>query len=123
MLRQKITGYHGMNLVADGAGDPAHPVVIMMHGSGQTRSSWSGTVALLTDLDYRVISLDLRGHGESDWAKDGNYAPETFAADLAAVVATLDEPPILMAAIAGIGIRNFSTGTVATICVKRLARG
>ena len=53
MLRQKFTGYHGMNLVADGAGDPAHPVVIMMYGSGQTRGSWSGTESLLTDLDCR----------------------------------------------------------------------
>ena len=101
LQREVFDGFNGMNLVADVTGDPAHPVVIMMHGGGQTRGSWSGTVSLLTDLDCRVISLDLRGHGESDWAKDGDYAPEAFAADLAAVVATLPLPPILMGASLG----------------------
>lgn len=45
---------------------------------------------------YRVVSLDLRGHGDSDKPADGyHYADQ--AADLAGVVAFLGEAPILVA--------------------------
>ncbi len=40
---------------------------------------------------YRVYNLDLRGHGESDWATDGNYHIEAFAADVRAVAAAMTE--------------------------------
>ena len=40
------------------------PAVALIHGLGLTRDTWSGYVELLA-LDYRVLSYDLYGHGES----------------------------------------------------------
>ena len=31
---------------------------------------------------YRAISLDLRGHGDSDWSPDGHYTLDKFEADV-----------------------------------------
>jgi pimeloyl-ACP methyl ester carboxylesterase len=39
---------------------------------------------------FRVIVPDQRGHGDSDWAPDGDYAPETQQADIHAFVEALD---------------------------------
>jgi len=37
----------------------------------------------------RVIVLDQRGHGDSDWAEDGDYSPETQQKDISSVVEQL----------------------------------
>jgi pimeloyl-ACP methyl ester carboxylesterase len=43
----------------------------------------------------------MRGHGESDWAPDGDYSFAAFVADLAAVVQQLGRPPVLVGASLG----------------------
>jgi pimeloyl-ACP methyl ester carboxylesterase len=72
-----------------------------MHGGGQTRHSWAGTWQLLVDRGWRALSLDLRGHGESDWAADGDYTFQAFADDVRLVAATMARPPILVGASLG----------------------
>ncbi len=42
-----------------------------------------------------------RGHGESQWAPDGDYSADTLAADLACVCASLRSPPALVGASLG----------------------
>jgi len=91
----------GVTLAADVGGDPAHPAVILMHGGGQTRGSWGKTARELARGGHHVISLDLRGHGESTWAPDGDYRLDAFAADLRRVIATLPRPPALVGASLG----------------------
>ena len=60
--------------------------VVLAHGGGQTRHSWGGTAAALAGGGHRVVSIDLRGHGDSTWATDGAYAMADYTADAAAVV-------------------------------------
>jgi pimeloyl-ACP methyl ester carboxylesterase len=43
----------------------------------------------------------LRGHGESDWAPEGRYAPADFVGDLEAVCEQLGQPPVLVGASLG----------------------
>jgi len=50
---------------------------------------------------YHVVSLDLRGHGDSDWSASGEYGLEHFAADLLGVIETLAVPPVLVGASLG----------------------
>ena len=50
---------------------------------------------------YRALTLDLRGHGESGWSPDGFYTMDLFAADIRAVIATLDRPPVIVGASLG----------------------
>jgi pimeloyl-ACP methyl ester carboxylesterase len=91
----------GLRLAADIGGRPGDPPVIMTHGGGQTRAAWGKAARALAAHGYYVISLDLRGHGESDWATDGDYSLEALAADVRAVGARLGQPPSLVGASLG----------------------
>lgn len=92
---------HGLTLAGDVGGPEDAPTVILMHGGGQTRHSWAGTMDRLVTQGYRVVNLDARGHGESDWAPDGNYRPSEQALDLKAVLATVGRPVALVGASMG----------------------
>jgi pimeloyl-ACP methyl ester carboxylesterase len=82
MERIVFTGAAGQ-LVGDrwGAGGDRGPV-LMLHGGGQTRHSWDRSARSLAAAGWDVITLDARGHGESDWAPDGDYSVEGLVADL-----------------------------------------
>ncbi len=91
----------GISLAADVGGPVDGPTVVLLHGGGQTRHSWSGTWKILIDAGWRAWSLDLRGHGDSDWAPDGAYGIDDFAGDVAAVARDLPHPPVLVGASLG----------------------
>ena len=97
-----FAGADGVTLRADARGDPSAPAVLFLHGGGQTRHAWGGTAAALAADGRHAICLDLRGHGESDWATgDACYRLERFAADLRAVQEQLDTLPALVGASLG----------------------
>ncbi len=50
---------------------------------------------------WRTVSLDLRGHGESEWAANGDYSFTAFCADCIAVADQLGQPPVLVGASLG----------------------
>lgn len=90
-----------VNLAADVTGPVAGPTILFLHGSGQTRQSWGSALAQASERGYRAISLDLRGHGDSDWSADGEYSLDRFAADLRQVIVQLEREPILVGASLG----------------------
>ena len=94
-------GWAGIQLAADRRGDPQSPAVVFLHGGGQTRFSWGGTASVVAELGWQTITLDARGHGESDWAPTGDYRLSSFAHDVAAAVAALPSKPILVGASLG----------------------
>lgn len=75
----------GLLLTADVYGDPAAPAVVLLHGGGQTRHAWGGAAAALARAGYYGVSVDLRGHGDSDWSPDGSYGMTEFAGDVRAL--------------------------------------
>ena len=50
---------------------------------------------------WRAYSVDLRGHGDSAWASDGDYTLDAFAGDVLAISRALAEPPALVGASLG----------------------
>jgi pimeloyl-ACP methyl ester carboxylesterase len=64
-----------------GSGGDRGPV-LMLHGGGQTRHSWDRAAPSLAAEGWDVVTLDARGHGDSAWAPDGDYAVEALVADL-----------------------------------------
>ena len=90
--------------VAEGALRP-HGVVLLLHGGGQTRHSWSGTAQSIAAQGWTAVAVDARGHGDSDWASDGDYSIDALIADLAAVVSAVvpadGERPVLVGASMG----------------------
>ena len=93
---------HGLELAADAYGPDDGPPVLLFPGGGQTRHSWDGTARLLGNKGWRATTVDLRGHGDSDWAADGDYSLDAFAADVRDVArATGPCPPALVGASLG----------------------
>lgn len=75
----------GLEVVSRGAG----PALLLVHGFGGAKEDFSDQVDDLA-LDHQVITLDLRGHGESDGPEDeACYSLDRFAADLFNVVDAL----------------------------------
>ncbi|OYU36889.1 alpha/beta hydrolase [Novosphingobium sp. PASSN1] len=97
----RIVSRDQLALVADDTGPLDAPVVILLHGGGQTRHSWSGAAKALSRQGYRVINFDARGHGESGWSDAGAYALDDRVADLEAIVTQLDQPFALVGASLG----------------------
>ena len=97
----RLAGSSGLELAADVAGPSDGPTVVLLPGGGQTRHSWTGTWRVLAEAGWRVWSVDLRGHGDSDWAPDGDYTIDAFAGDVAALAAALPRPPVLVGASLG----------------------
>jgi pimeloyl-ACP methyl ester carboxylesterase len=75
----------GLELAADAYGPDDGPPVLLFPGGGQTRHSWGATARLLGDKGWRATTVDLRGHGDSDWAPDGDYSLDAFAGDVRTV--------------------------------------
>jgi pimeloyl-ACP methyl ester carboxylesterase len=94
-------GFEGLNLVADVRGDPRAWPVLFLHGGGQTRHAWGKTAENVASAGWRSLTLDLRGHGDSDWAANGDYSFTAFGADCIAVVDQLGCPPVLVGASLG----------------------
>src|SRR5262245_29433025 len=97
----RLSGFEGIPLVADAYGDRDSWPVLLMHGGGQTRHAWGNTAAALARAGWRAVSLDLRGHGDSGWAPNGDYSFSAFGADCIAVCDQLGRPPVLVGASLG----------------------
>lgn len=79
--RIDFVGVEGNRLAADLWGEGNGPLAVLLHGGGQTRYSWGGTAARLAAAGWRAITVDQRGHGDSDRSAAGNYSFAEFAAD------------------------------------------
>jgi len=105
------TGSGGVTIAGDSWGDPDGPLVVLLHGGGQTRHAWKGTGETLGRAGYHAVALDARGHGDSDWAPDGNYTQDAMVADLQAVLEALGDPrPVLVGASMGGGVSLVAIG-------------
>jgi pimeloyl-ACP methyl ester carboxylesterase len=99
--RLELAGSGGLRCAADAYGEEGAPPVLLLHGGGQTRHAWGGTARALARDGWRAIAVDLRGHGESEWAPDGDYRFDAFSADVCALSRALASPPALVGASLG----------------------
>src|SRR3546814_119192 len=91
----------GLELAADAFGDPSAPPVLFFHGGGQSRRSWRGSAARIAQAGYYALTFDLRGHGESGWATDGDYLLDAYARDIERLLYAFDQPVTLVGASRG----------------------
>jgi len=75
--------------------------VVFLHGGGQTRRSWSRAAAAVAKRGWQAVTIDLRGHGESDWSSEGDYRVVSFASDVQEVLGNLPPQPVLVGASLG----------------------
>jgi pimeloyl-ACP methyl ester carboxylesterase len=74
----------GVNLYYEVHGDG--PVILLTHGYSATSQMWQGQVAPLSK-GHKLVTWDMRGHGQSDYPADqGEYSEEKTVADMAALL-------------------------------------
>lgn len=56
---------------------------------------------MVADAGYRGITVDLRGHGDSTWADDGDYLLDAYARDIEHIIDGLERPAALVGASRG----------------------
>ncbi|MCY4579876.1 MAG: alpha/beta hydrolase [Chloroflexi bacterium] len=86
------------------------PVLLLFHGDMRTSRSWDAVSRRLAG-DYRVIALDARGHGDSDWTPRGYRFAERVN-DLAAFCEALELRQV-------IGVAHSTGGVVMALCAQR----
>ncbi len=77
-------------------GRDSDPSVLLVHGSGGHAHWWDPLVPALV-RGRRLIALDSRGHGESDWPEEPDYRIESQTEDLLAVLDALAPEPLPIA--------------------------
>ena len=78
------------------------PLVVCVPGMGELRQSYRLLVPLLVEQGCRVVTMDIRGHGDSD-ASFTSYDDVALAGDLLALIETLGEPVFLVGNSMGAG--------------------
>jgi pimeloyl-ACP methyl ester carboxylesterase len=85
MALREVTSKDGTTLAYRVTGPVGARPVLLLHGWSANLTCW-GEVAGALAQRYRVIALDLRGHGYSDAPESGYDDPANWAADIAAVL-------------------------------------
>ena len=62
-------------------GDESAPAILMLHGFGVSGHMFDEFAERMQDR-FHLISVDQRGHGDSDWSDEGDYSREAFVRDL-----------------------------------------
>ncbi|HEY1027577.1 MAG TPA: alpha/beta hydrolase [Pseudomonas sp.] len=82
--------------------------LLLIHGLGSSTRDWEYQTPVLSQ-HYRVIALDVRGHGRSDKPHD-TYRIADFADDVIALIEHLQLPPVHLVGISMGGMIGFQLG-------------
>ena len=123
MQASQVSAPDGLNLAVQEWGNPHGPEILFIHGFNQSLLSWQRQFedpALAAE--FRIVALDLRGHGASDKpVEKKRYAHARWGDDIAAVIKAkgLRRPVLSGWSFGGQVIcdyvRDFGTDTVAGI--------
>ncbi|MBC7801094.1 MAG: alpha/beta hydrolase [Gemmatimonadaceae bacterium] len=101
----------GLRLSVRSYGDPVRPELVLIHGLGQSRLSWDLQTSSTLAQQFRIVTYDLRGHGDSDKPDAVSaYADGTrWADDLRAVIqaAGLRRPTLVGWSLGGLVIGHY----------------
>lgn len=97
-----------------GEGEP----LVLIHGLGACGLDWAPQTAFFCER-YRVITIDLRGHGRSSRPRTG-YSIERFAKDTAAVLQALETGPVHLVGISLGGMVTFQLAVDAPHLVRSM---
>ena len=96
MQHHTITGGGGTRLHLVETGDPRGPAILFLHGMSQSWLTWDRQLRSELARRYRLVAMDLRGHGASERPRDGYDDSKLWAADVDAAIRELDlDRPIL----------------------------
>ena len=120
MKSHGITGGGSVQLHVLETGNPLARPILFIHGFSQCSLSWHRQLVSDLAVDFRLVAIDLRGHGRSDKPRGAYSDSKLWADDLNAVINTLRlENPLLCCWSYGLTlldyIRHYGTDSIAAI--------
>ena len=88
-MTAKMMTANGIQQCYEITGPEGAPWVTLAHGSGDNRNSWWLQVPALAET-YRVLTYDVRGHGDTETPEDASMGQMTFVDDLVGLLDALD---------------------------------
>jgi pimeloyl-ACP methyl ester carboxylesterase len=96
MKTHTVTGGGGIKLHVDETGNLNGKPLLFIHGFSQSRLCWNKQIQSDLAKDYRLVALDIRGHGLSEKPKNAYGDSRLWADDINAVITTLGlQRPVL----------------------------
>jgi non-heme chloroperoxidase len=96
LATRTVTGGGGVQLHVVEAGNPRGRPIVFLHGFSQSWLAWSRQMRSDLPADYRLVAMDLRGHGRSEKPEWGYDDSRLWAEDVRAVIQALGlEEPVL----------------------------
>ncbi len=106
-----------VSLHCEVTGRPGAETVVLLHAIGTSLEMWSPQVAPLS-RDFRLVAVDLRGHGLSP-VLSGPYSIEDLADDVLALLGRLD---IERASVCGLSLGGMVGLSMAALAPRRVQR-
>jgi pimeloyl-ACP methyl ester carboxylesterase len=89
MKTYTVTGGGGVKSRVDETGNTNGKPLLFIHGFAQCRLSWNKQLHSDLEKDFRLVAMDLRGHGLSEKPRDAYGDSRLWADDVNAVITTL----------------------------------
>lgn len=89
-MNHTINGSDGVRLHVEEAGNPAGKPILFIHGFSQCSLVWRKQMQSELADEFRLVAVDIRGHGRSDKPRDAYGDSKLWADDVHAVIRQLD---------------------------------
>ena len=96
MQAHTVTGGDGVQLYVEETGNPDGRPILFIHGFSQCRLAWRKQMTSDLARDFRLVAMDIRGHGLSHKPHNAYEEAQSWADDVEAVIMGLDlNQPVL----------------------------
>ena len=96
MKTYTVAGGRGLKLHVQETGSPTGRSILFIHGFSQCRLAWNKQTHSDLAKDFRLVAMDIRGHGLSEMPRDVYGDSKLWADDVHAVITALDlDKPVL----------------------------
>lgn len=86
----KVKGGGGIQLHVVEEGNPQGRPVLFIHGFSQCHLSWIRQLDSDLAREFRLVAMDMRGHGQSDKPRDAYGDSKLWADDVQGVIQSLE---------------------------------
>src|SRR4030095_14379254 len=96
MKTYSVTGGGGLKLNVQETGNPGGKPILFIHGFSQCLLAWNKQLHSDLEKDFRLVAMDIRGHGLSEKPRDAYGDSKLWADDVNAVITALElDKPVL----------------------------